>query len=194
MQRVACDVFTCIENHWKFSGASIKTRRIAQHRVRCELGPHLKRCDAVRRGATRCDAMRRDATRCDATRGEAMRCDAMRCDAMRRDARRREATRFYQRPRKLPMFCNVSEHTIGVTPCDATQCDASKSWKASVGLFIARVTLPPFDVSPMLCYDVVMTTTQIKSHCNALGVCTLNARDRARSRASNFDASSVFLA
>ena len=63
--------------------------------------------------------------------------------ATRRDAMRHDAMHFYQRPRKLPMFFNVSEHTIGVTPCDATRSDASKSWKASVGLFIARITLPP---------------------------------------------------
>ena len=124
---------------------------------------------------------------------------------------RRDATRFYQRPGKLPMFFNVSEHTIGVTPCDATRCDAMRRVKIleSLGgpfyrarhtaafrcngfLLSIKLCFVLFNVSQQttllgrsmhfsdffiamnldLIYDVVMTMTQIKSHCNALGVCT----------------------
>ena len=40
--------------------------------------------------------------------------------------KRCDATHFYQRPRKLLMFFNVSEHTIGITPCHVTRQNLAK--------------------------------------------------------------------
>lgn len=81
--------------------------------------------------------------------------DRTRCDAM---------LRAFSTPQKAPsdFQCGWTHHTL-----HAVRCDASKSGKASVGLFIAHVTLAHLDAMGFSSANACGVFTQTPRHRNS---------------------------